>query len=29
MLHVAGMIGDGLLVEVEMEALVQDGGTPA
>jgi enamine deaminase RidA (YjgF/YER057c/UK114 family) len=29
MLHVAGMIGEGLLVEVEMEALVQDGGTPA
>ncbi|MEP9364640.1 Rid family hydrolase [Nocardioides sp. CN2-186] len=29
MLHVAGMIGDGLLVEVELEALVLDGGTPA
>ena len=29
MLHVAGMIGDGLLVEVEMEALVLDGGARA
>lgn len=29
MLHVAGMIGDGLLVEVELEALVLDGGTSA
>lgn len=29
MLHVAGMIGEGLLVEVEVEALVQDGQVPA
>lgn len=29
MLHVAGLIGDGLLVEVEMEVLVRDGGATA
>ncbi len=29
MLHVAGLIGDGLLVEVEMEAVVQDRGASA